>query len=365
MIQAAQVLGVSERQAYRIKNKIQKKGVKGAVHGNRGRQCGWKVSEEVVRQVVKLREGKYAGFNDTHFTEKLAEAERIVVSREKVRRILRQRGIATPRRRRNGKHRKRREPSVSEGLMLQTDGSHHDWLEGRGPRLCLIGAIDDATRKVPAALFRETETTESYFGVFEESFRKKGLCHSVYADRHSIFYTDRELTVPEQLAGQRKPMTELGRAFDELGIVLIPAGSPQAKGRIERLWGTFQDRLVSELRLAKASTLAEAQAVLDWFVPKYNRRFGIKSANGASAWRKLPAGLDLRRVFCWKRKRVVARDNTIAFEGNTLQLPKTKPWYSLAGKTVDVFILRDKTVEVFYRDVKVAVFTGLDVQVAA
>lgn len=364
MIQAAQVLGVSERQAYRIKNKIQKKGVQGAVHGNRGRQCGWKVSEKVAQQVVKLREGKYLGFNDTHFTEKLAAAG-IVVSREKVRQILRQKGIATPRRRRCGKYRKRREPSVSEGLMLQTDGSHHDWLEGRGPRLCLIGAIDDATRKVPAALFRETETTESYFGVFEETFRKKGLCHSVYADRHSIFYTDRELTIPEELAGKRKAMTELGRALDELGIVLIPAGSPQAKGRIERLWGTFQDRLVSELRLAKASTLEEAQAVLDRFVPEYNRRFGIKPTNAIDAWRKIPDGVDLKRILCWKRKRVVARDNTISLDGITLQLPRTKPWPSLAGKAVDVFIRRDKTVEVFYQTAKVAGFTGLALPAAA
>lgn len=364
MSEAAQVLGVSERQAYRIKKDILREGVKGAVHGNRGRRCAWRVSEEVKARIVKLRREKYAGFNDTHFTEKL-ELEGIAMSRERVRQILREGGIASPRRRRRGKYRKRREPSAGEGLMLQTDGSDHDWLEGRGPRLCLVGAIDDATKKVPAALFRPTETTEAYFGMFEKAFRKQGLCHSVYADRHSMFYTDREPTVEEQLAGKRKAMTELGRAFDELGITLIPAGSPQAKGRIERLWGTFQDRLVSELRLADARTLEEAQTVLDRFLPAYNRRFAVRSKNAASAWREIPEDVDLKRILCWKRRRTVARDNTISLNGITLQLPGNKTRHSLAGKVVDILILRDKTVEVFYKKMKVAAFTGQQLQMAA
>ena len=131
--------------------------------------------------------------------------------------------------------------------MLQVDGSPHDWLEGRGPSLCLIGAIDDATSKVPRAFFEKAESSWAYFRLFSEIFKKQGLCQSVYSDRHSIFWTDREPTIEEQLKNQR-PTTEVGRGLEELGVTLILAGSPQAKGRIERLWGTFQDRLVSELR---------------------------------------------------------------------------------------------------------------------
>ncbi len=146
-------------------------------------------------------------------------------------------------------------------MMVEIDGSPHDWLEGRGPYLCLVGAIDDATSKVPAAFFEEQETSWAYLRLFLEMGKRQGLALSAYADRHSIFWTDREPTVEEQLAG-KLPRTQVGRALEELAITLIPAGSPQAKGRIERLWGTFQDRLVSELRLAGAKTKEEAQAVL-------------------------------------------------------------------------------------------------------
>ena len=145
--------------------------------------------------------------------------------------------------------------------MFQVDGSPHDWLEGRGPRLCLVGAIDDASSKVPRAFFEVAESSWAYFRLFSEIFKTHGLSHSVYADRHWIFWTDRE------------PTLEVGRGLEELGVTLIPAGSPQAKGRVERLWGTFQDRLVSELRLAGAKTKEQAQAVLDRVLPEHNRKF--------------------------------------------------------------------------------------------
>ncbi len=360
MSKAAEVLGVCLRQAYRIKKKIKEKGVKGVVHGNRGSCCKRKLSEKIERRIVDLRKGKYKGFNDTHFTEKLL-AEGIKLSREKVRRVLRKAGIASPRKRKPGKYRSRRDRRDSEGLMLQTDGSHHDWLEGRGPKLCLIGVIDDATSKVPAVRFEDGETTQGYFKVFERAFESKGLPHSIYADRHSIFRTDRELTIEEQLAGIKKPLTQAGRALDELGITLIPAGSPQAKGRIERLWGTFQDRLISELRLAGAKTKKEAQAVLNRFVPEYNRRFGRKPACMKSAWRKLD-GFDLKRILCWKHKRIVAKDNTISFKGLNLQLPKVKPLQSLVGKKVTVLVLRNRMIEVYYKNLKLAGFANQNIE---
>src|SRR5437899_2214091 len=322
MAEAALVLGVTERNAYRVKARIRKEGVRGVVHGNRGRLCSWKLSQKNETKIVELARGKYRGFNDHHLTEKLVEEQEIEISREKVRRILRSHGIASPRKRRPAKHCSRRQSRETEGMMLQLDGSPHDWLQGRGPSLCLIGAIDDATSKVPAAFFEQAETSWAYLHLFSEIFSQEGLCHSAYADRHSIFWTDREPTVEEQLSGKR-PKTQVGRALEELGITLIPAGSPQAKGRIERLWGTFQDRLVSELRLVGAKSKAEAQAVLDHFLPQYNRSFSKPALVAKPAWRKVEHK-QLEQSLCFKYQRVVAKDNTVGFCGLVLALcPKS------------------------------------------
>ena len=225
MGKASLVLGVSERQCYRIKARVKQYGVKGVVHANRGRPCKRKLKEKEVKRIVELAKGKYRGFNDHHLTEKLREQEEIELSREKIRRVLRSHGILSPRKKRTAKHRSRRERKEAEGIMLQVDGSPHDWLEGRGPSLCLIGAIDDATGKVVGALFVEAESTWGYFRLFSEIFNKHGLPQSVYADRHSIFWTDREPTIEEQLKNQR-PTTEVGRGLQELGVTLIPSQAP-------------------------------------------------------------------------------------------------------------------------------------------
>jgi len=322
VVQAAQVMGLSERQCYRVKAKVKQAGAKGVVHGNRGRPCKRKTTEKTVRRVLELARGKYQGFNDHHLTDKLKEQESITVSRETIRRTLRAHGIGSPNKRRGIKHRSRRERRPAEGMMLQVDGSPHDWLEGRGPPMCLIGAIDDATSKVMGGLFVQAESSWGYFTLFSEIFNAHGLPHCLYTDCHSVFWTDREPTVGEQLIN-KKPTTEVGRGLDELGVTLILAHSPQAKGRIERLWHTFQDRLVSELRLAKAKTLEQAQAVLERYLPEHNRKFA-KPAKALPAWRKLGA-LQIQRALCFKQQRTVAKDNTITFEGTVLQIPKTSP----------------------------------------
>jgi transposase len=353
VVQAAVVMGVSERQCYRIKARVGKAGAKGVVHGNRGRRCKRKIKEKIVRRVVELARGKYQGFNDHHLTEKLKEQQQIELSREKVRRILRAEGIASPKKRRGIKHRSRRERRASEGMMLQVDGSPHDWLQGRGPRLCLIGAIDDATSKVMGAFFAPAESTWGYFHLFCEIFREHGVPQSIYTDCHSVFFTDREPTLDEQLIN-RKPTTEVGRGLEELGVTLILAHSPQAKGRIERLWNTFQDRLVSELRLRKAKTVEQATAVLDRYLPVHNRKFA-KPAKAEPAWRKLSA-VKIERALCFKQQRTVAKDNTVTFEGTVLQIPKTSAYRSYASKRVDVHVLLDGAVEIFYKTEKIASF---------
>jgi transposase len=353
VVQAALVLGVSERQCYRIKTQVSKGGAKGVVHGNRGRSCKRKTKEKIVRRVLELARGKYLGFNDHHLSEKLKEQEQISLSREKVRRILRAEGIASPNKRRGIKHRSRRERRVSEGMMLQVDGSPHDWLEGRGPPMCLIGAIDDATSKVMGALFAPAESSWGYFTLFSEIFKQHGVSQSIYTDCHSVFWTDREPTLAEQLIN-KKPTTEVGRGLEELGVSLILAHSPQAKGRIERLWNTFQDRLVSELRLAKAKTMEQAQAVLERYLPDHNRKFSTP-AKAEPAWRKVSA-LEIQRALCFKQQRTVAKDNTVTFEGTVLQIPKTSPFRSHTNKRIDVHVLLDGAVEFFYKKEKIASF---------
>jgi transposase len=354
MAEAAMVLGVSERQSFRLKARIRKEGVRGVIHGNRGRSSPRKLPGNTHHRIVALARGKYRGFNDHHLTEKLADTEGIRVSRETVRQILRAAGLASPRKRRPPRHRARRQRRAAAGMLLQVDGSPHDWLQGRGPTLTLVGAIDDATGQVPGACFVDHETTGAYLHLFQHVFTHKGLPQAIYADRHSIFQTDREPTLEEQLAGQR-PRTQVGRALDELGITLIPAGSPQAKGRVERLWGTFQDRLVSELRLAGATTPAEAQAVLARFLPSYNRRFARPAAEATPAWR----GVDRPRLthsLCFTYRRVVAKDNTVAFHGAVLPLPKRSPFVSWAHKTVNVHVLLDGSVEIFLQSDRIARF---------
>jgi transposase len=352
--QGALVLGVSERQCYRIKARVKKAGAKGVVHGNRGRPCRRKIKESTVRRIVELAGGKYKDFNDHHLTEKLSEEHQIKLSREKVRRILRAQGMASPHKRRGIKHRSRRERSAAEGMMLQVDGSAHDWLQGRGPRLCLIGAIDDATGKVVGAFFQQAESSWGYFTLFSSIFHQHGLPQSIYSDRHSVFWTDRQPTLEEQLVNKR-PTTEVGRGLQELGVTLIFAGSPQAKGRIERLWGTFQDRLVSELRLARAKTLSQAQAVLERYLPVHNRRFSKPARNAEPVWRKITS-LQIQQALCFKERRTVAKDNTVTFDATIFPIPKLSPFRSHANKRIDVHVLLDGGVEFFYHKEKIAAF---------
>ena len=244
-------MGVSERHAWRLLAAYRREGAASVAHGNRGRKPSTATSPEMQEKVLALARGPYAGFNHTHLTEMLAEREGVRLSRSTVRRVLLAGGVGSPRRRRSSKRYRRRERYPQEGMLLQIDGSRHDWLEGRGPYLTLIGAVDDATGTVPFALFREQEDAHGYLIMLKEIIDRHGVPLALYSDRHGIFQRapkDPE-SLEEQRRGRRDP-TQFARALEELGIELILAHTPQAKGRVERAWETFQDRLVSELRLA-------------------------------------------------------------------------------------------------------------------
>jgi transposase len=229
--EAAEVLGLSKRQVRRLRRTVERRGAKGVVHGNTGRAPAHRLGEEVRDQVVELRRKRYAGFNDQHFTEKLREVEGVAISRSSVQRLLRAAGIGPPRRRRAPKHRRRRDRKPQAGLMILWDGSRHEWLEERGPMLCLMGAIDDATGELlPGAHFVEQECAAGYLRVLKAIAEEKGLPYSAYMDRHgSLKRNDEHWTLEEELRGVQDP-TQVGRALQALEIEVIYALSPQGEG---------------------------------------------------------------------------------------------------------------------------------------
>lgn len=346
--QAVEILGLSIRQIRRLIARYREQGAPGLVHGNRGRKANNRIDEEDRSEIVKLAKERYADYNDSHLTEVLAEKHGLEVSRSTVRRIRRQAGQGSPRKRRAPRHRSRRERKPQAGMLLQTDGSRHDWLEGRGPWLTLIGYIDDATNQVLAATFREEEDACGYFMGLQEICLKYGNPGAIYADRHAIFQSPKQATIEQELAGEQ-PKTQFGRLLDELGIELIPAGSAQAKGRIERLWDTFQDRLVKALREEKAGNCQEANQVLQGFLPKHNLRFQVAPAEPGTAYVPWPKEYRTEEYFCFKHTRTVTNDNTISFGGHCLQIPPGPKRRSYAKAKADVWQHLDGKLEVRYQ----------------
>ena len=279
--------------------------------------------------MVHLARTRYEGANHTHLSELLAEREGIVIGRTTLRRILVNAGLKSPRRRRPPKHRVRRQRMPREGMLVQLDGSYHRWLGDDGPQFTILFAVDDATGCVVNALFCDREDTSSYFLLMQGLLRRFGIPLALYTDRHPVFKHKSEY----QPAGTP---TQFGRAMEELGIQLIFALSPQAKGRVERTAGTFQDRLITELRLAGATTVEQAGAVLKQFLPRFNRRFGVPAQCPDPSFRPLGPELRLEQVLCFKHRRRVARDNTVKYQRHTLQLLPDPKRRSYAGTVVEV-----------------------------
>jgi len=344
MTEGAGLVGLSERQLWRLRVAFERDGPAGLVHGNRGRPSGRRLDGSLRARVIDLRRTTYGDVNDTHLAELLAEREGIAISRPSLQRILRAAGLASPRRRRPPRHRSRRERMAAEGLLLQLDGSRHDWLEERGPRLTLVGAIDDATGMVPAATFRDQEDGAAYLEILRAVIVGHGLPGALYHDRHSAFAP----TSPGPAEpGAPAELSQVGRALVELGIGSIVARSPQAKGRIERLWGTFQDRLVVELRLAGVVDRAGANELLATFLPRFNARFAVPAADPVPAWRPVPAGVRLDRVLVFKYRCKVARDHTVRLDGRVLQLPPGRGGRGYAGRLVEVHLRLDGSIVAF------------------
>jgi len=333
--EAARLLGLSERQVRRLQRRLESEGDAGVVHRLRGKPSNRRLEEEVRARVLGLYREKYKGFGPTLASEKLAESEGVAVARE----MLMAEGL-WERRRRREVHRSRRERRACFGELVQADASDHDWLEGRGPRMALVGVIDDATSRA-LARFHESETTEAYMDVLGRWVKKYGRPLAGYTDRHGIFRAED--------AQGNATATQFSRALGELGIELILANSPQAKGRVERLWGTAQDRLVKELRLAGAATIEAANAVLESvFLPWFNRRCTVKPSSPNDAHLPLGPGHDLAAILCRQERRVVANDYTIRLDNRVYQL-LPPPWPGERGGEVVVELRLDGSMHVRFK----------------
>ena len=343
--EAAEMLSLSERQIRRIVVRVRGEGPQGIVHRSRGRQSNRKYPEELKERVIELYSQNYEGFGPTLAQEKLLERAGISISDETLRLWLIEKGL-WKKKRKGRQHRQWRPRKERYGEMLQADGSHHDWFEGRGPACVFMGYIDDATGKVYGR-FYEYEGTIPAMDSFRRYIRKYGIPMSLYMDKHTTYKATGKPTIEDELNGT-EPLSQFGRALGELGVQLIHAHSPQAKGRVERLFGTLQDRLVKEMRLRGISSIAEANEFLKEYLPIYNRRFTKKAAQAENLHRPIVKGLDLDRILCIKTTRSLKNDYTIAHDKKLYQIEE-----AVKTKKLMVEDYTDGSMAVFCRAKKV------------
>lgn len=292
-------------------------------HQNRGRKPDHAIPEHIKQDIIALYTSKYHGSNNCHFAELLEEHESLCVSPSSVRRIMLENGIKQVKQRRRSKTHAPRKRRSQAGMLWQTDATPYAWLEERAPAFALHAAIDDATGIVVSAVFRPTECREGYSTVMMNGIRKYGIPLGLYSDRHTIFRSpDEKLTIEEELAGETKHLSNFGKAMAELNIEHIKAVTPQAKGRVERLWVTLQDRLVIELRLQGVNTLEEANAVLPKLLDRHNRQFAVEAREAQSAYLQLDSSVNLHHVFAERHQRLMGSGNTLSYKSSVYTLAK-------------------------------------------
>lgn len=317
-VEAGGILLISDRQIRRIIKRVRREGEAGVIHKSRGKASGRQIPKKTNKKVIKLCRERYKGFGPTLATEKLLEIEGIKISKETLRNWLIEEGLWVGRRKKKI-YRQWRERRECFGEMVQIDGSHHDWLEGRGPELVLMGYIDDATNNV-FGRFYEYEGTMPAMESFKLYSEKYGLPQSIYVDKHSTYKSLRKLTVEEELEGMEESMSQFERALEELGVEVIHAHSPQAKGRVERLFGTLQDRLIKEMRLKGINTKDGANKFLEEYLVEFNTRFRVCPANNTDVHVKVSKQFDLDKYLCIKTERTARNDNTITHNGRLYQI---------------------------------------------
>lgn len=314
---AAEILSLSGRQIRRIVKRIRSEGGRGVIHKSRGRPSNRRISDLTKEKVIKLYRAQYKDFGPTLASEKLLERDRIQISDETLRGWLVEAGD-WQRIRKKRKHRQWRERKPHYGEMVQMDGSHHEWFEGRGPECVLMGYIDDATGEV-FGRFYGYEGTMPAMESFKLYIRKHGLPLKVYLDKHSTYKSTAKPSIEDEL-NDVEPLSEFERALKELGVEVSHAHSPQAKGRIERLFRTFQDRVIKEMRLRGIRTIEEGNTFLEGYLPLYNKRFSVRPREKEDFHRPLAKGLDLDAILCIKTQRALRNDFTVAHNRKLYQV---------------------------------------------
>jgi transposase len=345
--EAALLMGVSYRQAIRINDRYKQNGAAGLVHRSRGQESNRKADPEIKEAILKRYKQRYKGFGPTFAMEKLEE-EGYGVHHETLRRWLMEAGL-WQRHRKRSNYRQRREPKKRFGEMVQLDGSHHRWFEDRSEDYsCLMSMVDDAT-KTTYAFLDEHETTEAAMRLLWGWIERYGIPMSLYCDRKNVYITDREPTLEEQLEGI-EPMTAFGKACEKLGIEMITAYSPQAKGRVERRHGVFQDRFVKELRLQGISGIDLANDVLEGgFLEDLNRRFTIPAIDSQDAHVKIHKRVDLRTIFCFEETRKVSNDWVVQYDNRFFQLVQDKKLDIRPKTKVTVAKWLDGSIHILYQ----------------
>ncbi len=339
--EAAELIDVSDRQIRRLIRRIRKEGDEGICHRSRGKASNRCIPKKVKKRALKLFRKEYPDFNLAHATEKLSEVHGIAVSDETLRLWLNEAEIPY-KKRKVKKHRQRRERIACFGELVQIDGSHHDWFEGRGPICVFMGYIDDATNTVDGR-FYDYEGTMPAMDSMKRYIKRYGIPKSVYLDKHTTYKSWAEPTIEEQLNDQ-KPMSHFEKSLAELEVEVIHANSPQAKGRVERLFKTLQDRLVKEMRLQGIKSVYEANEFLKTYLPKHNRRFKKEAASDADLHRPAPHSRELDRILCIKEERTVKNDFTIAHNGTLYQIEQ-----ATRAERVTVEERLDGTVHITYK----------------
>jgi transposase len=316
-VEAAEILSLSSRHIRRVVKRVQGEGNRGIVHRSRGRPSNRKISDQLKDKVIKLYRVSYKGFGPTLASEKLLERDGVSISDETLRGWLIEAGDWKKVRKRR-RHRQWRERKGHRGEMVQIDGSHHAWFEDRGPECVLMGYIDDATGGV-FGRFYDYEGTMPAMDSFKRYIRKRGLPLKVYLDKHSTYKSTAKATIEEELDGV-EPLSEFERALKELGVEVSHAHSPQAKGRIERLFRTFQDRVIKEMRLRGVKAIEEGNKFLEEYLPLYNKRFSVQPRDKDDVHRALPRGMDLNAFLCIKTERTLRNDFTVAHNHKLYQI---------------------------------------------
>ena len=343
---AAEMLHLSYRQAKRIWRRFRADGDAGLVHQSRGRRSNRARPAAEQARAVALYQKRYADFGPLLASEHLADDHGIVISRETMRRWLLAKGLWAAHRRREA-HRIARERRPRRGDLVQVDGSEHDWFEGRGPRAVLMVMIDDATNTT-LARFYSAEDTAAAYDIFERYVKAYGMPFALYPDRDSIYFCTREANLEEELA-DRGPETQFARAMRELGVDLIPAYSPQAKGRVERRHGLFQDRLVKEMRLLGIGSIEAGNAFLDnRFLSFVNTRYTVKARDAVNGHRPAPATARLDQALSWQEPRTVAKDWTVSWRNQRFQIDVRHAVLNLPGRRITVVQRRDNTIILLY-----------------